>query len=179
MADRNVDKNQWADPCLLMVGNGNEEWARWATKWLYEDIAPEHADSTDWPKYGIITQFDRRLVFNGALNAGLLAGEIQSQLIPTNNRNWLLVSRAAVARNAQGVIVGLDNFNVNITVPTTTLLMEDQPASNTFGTGQWPHVLYFPEEWTQNVPRTVTAQNNSVVAATLTLSFKFLQVRTN
>jgi hypothetical protein len=57
--------------------------------------------------------------------------------------------------------------------------MEDQPAINTFGSGEWPHVMYFPEEWTQNVARTVTATDLAGVIATLTLNFKFLQVRTN
>ena len=173
--ERLVDPNQWYDPCLLMAGNGNEDWARWATKWLYTNVVDYQSekDSRNWPKYGIITQFDRTLSFSLANNTPV------PSTIPTNNRNWLLLSRAVTAVDLQGNNLNLANFNVSISVPTTTFLMEDQPTSNTFGSGEWPHVLYFPEEWTQNVARTVTATNNSGVAANLYLNFKFLQVRTN
>lgn len=174
--ERVVDKDQWYDPCLLMAGNGNEDWARWATKWLYAGVVDfqSEKDSQNWPKYGIITQFDRALPF--ALAAAPAA---VPSVIPTNNRNWLLLSRVATATDSFGNNVNLANINVSITVPTTTFLVDNQPASNTFGSGEWPHILYFPEEWTQNVSRTVTATNLSGQAVTLTLGFKFLQVRTN
>lgn len=177
--DRVVDKNQWYDPCLLMAGNGSEDFSRWATKFLYANIVDfDKVKSEDWPKYGIITQFDRKLEFN------LVNGEPVPDTIPTNNRNWLLLSRAATVLDLNGNNLSLTNFNVSITVPTTTFLMDDQPVSNTFGSGEWPHVMYFPEEWTQNVPRTVTATNKTGVPgqetpANLFLNFKFLQVRTN
>jgi hypothetical protein len=179
--ERIVDKDQWYDPCLLMAGNGNEDWARWATKWLYAGIVDfsQEKDSTNWPKYGIITQFDRTLPFSfPATPTSALTTPIPST-IPTNNRNWLLLSRAATAVDASGNNLNLALFNVSISVPVTTFLMEDQPAINTFGSGEWPHVMYFPEEWTQNVARTVTATDLAGVIATLTLNFKFLQVRTN
>ena len=161
MTDRITNKDQWCDPAVLMAGNGNLEWARWATKWLYTDVIDTDAiDSYNLP-FTLTNSAPVQLSFE------------------TNNRNWLLVSRAAVATNTAGAILGNQLFSVNITVPTVTFLMEDQPVSNTFGSGQWPHVLYFPEEWTQNVKRTVTATNNSGVSASLYLNFKFLQVRTN
>ena len=156
-----------------MIGNGNEEWCRWATKYLYEGIVnTESIDSKEWAKYGVITQFDRNLSFS-------LATDIPStKLIPTNNRNWLLVTRAAVAAY-NGLSVPIEGINVSVSTPPKTFTVENQSILNTFGTGQWPHVMYFPEEWSRNVPRTVTAVNNTAATPiALSLNFKFLQVRT-
>lgn len=171
---RMIDKDQWFDPSLLLVGNGSEDWARWATYWLYYDVCSSKVDSNDWPKYGIITQFDRHITFSIAAPVGTVG---TPAAIPTNNRNWLLLSRVASAIDSNGNDLSLQQFNINIQLPNNTQVMENQPISNVFGSGEWPHVLYFPEEWEQNVSRQVTVTNNSGVAATVTLGFKFLQVR--
>lgn len=172
--NRLIDPNQWYDPCLLMAGNGCEDFARWATRYLYAGVVDtQKVDSKEWPKFGIIEQFDRSVPFSLPNNTPV------PSVIPTNNRNWLLLSRVATAVDSYGNTLNLSNFNVSISVPTTTFLMEDQPVSNTFGSGEWPHILYFPESWSQNVTRTVTATNNTGIAATLSLGFKFLQLRTN
>lgn len=169
-----TDENQWYDPTLLLVGNGNVEWARWATKWLYRNVTGVGDKSSDWPKYGVITQFDRSLVF--ALTA--LATPVNA-FFQTNNRNWLLLTRAATVIDGQGNNLNLSLFNLSLSVPPLAFLIENQPVSLTHGSGEWPHVMYFPEEWTENVARTFSVSNNSGVAATLTLNALFLQVRQN
>lgn len=172
--NRFVKPDQWYDPCLLMASNGSEDFARWATKCLYAGaVDTEKVDSKDWPKFGIIEQFDRNVEFSLPNNTPV------PSVIPTNNRNWLLLSRAATAVDQFGNSLNLSLFRTSVSVPVTTFLMEDQPAANVFGSGEWPHVLYFPELWAQNVTRTITGTNNSGVSATLSLSFKFLQLRTN
>ena len=173
---RLVDADQWFDPCMMLAGNGNERWAQWATKYLFAGVALDGAKSTDWPKYGVITQFDRKLQFDFTPGAPLNTAQL---FFPTNNRNWILVQRVATALNQNGQNISLDLFDVNIQVPPTTFIMETMPASNVFGSGEWPHVMYFPEEWPANVTRTVTATNRSGVTATLYLTFTFLQVRQN
>ena len=175
--NRIAPEDQWYDPALLFGSNGSEVWARWATRWLYSVFLDvDTIDSFKWPEHGIITQFDRDASF--AFSAGTTTLD---DIIPTNARNWLLLSRAATAINtAGGAAIPLANFNVEITVPTKTFLLENQPIINVFGTGTWPHVLFFPEEWSANVARTITVNNNSGInTALVDLSFKFLQVRTN
>ncbi len=173
MADRVINTKQWYDPSLLLAGNNSVEWAQWATEYLYRDVAPSDMKSEDWSKLGVITQFDRKLDFDLPDSTPLEA------ILKTNNRNWLLLQRSATAANAIGAEISLIGFDVSITIPPTTYTMETQPVKNTFGSGEWPHILYYPEEWTQNVARTVTATNRTGATAKLYLGFTFLQVRTN
>lgn len=182
MLDRTVEKDQWYDPCILMSGNGNETWARWATKWLYEGLA-DPKDSKNWEKNcknaGVISQFDRVLSF-----PGIISGQAVPNVIPTNGRNCLLLARSFRATTISGIFVpnGLfDFFDVRISVPSTTLIMENQPASLTFGEGRWPHVLYLPEEWAKNVSRTVTVTCKAPTdqAYNVFIELKLLQVRSN
>ena len=167
-----IDPKQWHDPSLMLVGNGNPEWARWATAYLYENVANANK-SEDWPKTGIIQAFDRRAI---AVCPDATPVDVD---FPTNNRNWLLLARVACARDNEGNEIPLSQFDVSISVPPTTFLMESQPASLQFGSGEWPHILFYPESWSANVLRTITVINRSGIAATLVLGFKFLQVRTN
>ena len=174
--ERNFDPKQWFDPSLLLAGNGSEDWSRWATKWLYANVAPEDEKSEDWSKHGVITSYDLKLAFDFPAGANVT----QSGSFETNNRNWLLLCRAATAINSNGSNLSLSLFDVSMNVPPKTFLMEEQPVSNTFGSGEWPHVSYFPEEWSMNVLRSFEANKHAsiVEAATLTLCCTFLQVRT-
>lgn len=177
--ERFTEKDQWFDPCLLLAGNGSEDWSRWATKWLYANIAPEDEPSKDWSKHGVITQYDMKLGFDFPAGAPSTAGVDGS--FETNNRNWLLLCRSATAVNSNGANLSLSLFTLSMNVPPKTFLMEEQPVANTFGSGEWPRILYFPEEWSMNVLRSFVARKdaNVVEAATLTLCYTFLQVRTN
>jgi hypothetical protein len=174
LVKRMIDKDQWFDPSLLLVGNGSEDWARWATYWLYYDVCSLKTLSEEWPKFGIITQFDRHLTFTIAAPVGTASIPLA---LPTNNRNWLLLSRAATATDANGNALALRNFDIRVEGPNNAQFIETQPISNVFGSGDWPHVMYFPEEWEQNVTRNFVITNNSLVAATIVLNLKFLQVR--
>lgn len=166
-----ANEKQWVDPSLLLVSNGVEEWAKWATAYLFENVS-KSSPSEDWPKVGVIQQFDRR-AFANCPDATPVDVDF-----PTNNRNWILLSRVALALDQNGNEIPLSNFDVAISVPPTTFLMELQPASLTFGSGEWPHVLFYPESWTANVLRNITVVNRSGVPAIVALGFKFLQVRT-
>lgn len=174
------DENQWIDPALLTLANGSKEWARWATKYLYENVTDRQVSSETWPKTGLITQFDRALSIplaaSNIVGNRLTTGQASLQ---TNNRNWLLLSRSAVVLDENGVIQDLNSIAVKCEVPPSTFTIEDQPAGLVFGSGEWPAVLPFPEEWTQNITRTWYATNLRDVPLTLNISLKFLQVRTN
>lgn len=180
VVDRMIDPNQWYDPAMLLVGNGALEWARWVTKWLYVNVPPTKCESEDWSKYGVITSFDRAISF--VLPATPAAPElpipVEGSLL-VNNRNWVLLSRAALALDANGNSLPLSLFDVEMFVPPVSQLIETQPAANVFGSGEWPHVMYFPEEWSENVTRTFAVTNRSGVAATFYMSLKMLQVRQN
>lgn len=167
-------KDQWIDPCMLLIGQGNVEWARWATAWLYENICAKDKPSHDWPKYGYIDQFDRSLSFNLPN-----ATPVQDQFL-TNNRNWLLISRSAVARETStNVQLDLSNFQVSLQIPPTTTIIEPQPATLVFGSGELPNYRFYPERWFANVTRTFRLTNNSGTPANVDLSCMFLMVRTN
>lgn len=174
------DPNQWIDPALLTIANGNESWARWATKHLYMNVCQANMPSTDWPKVGLITQFDRvieiDLAASDPANNQFVTNEGSLQ---TNNRNWFLLSRAASAVDSEGNQLDLNNFLVKCEVPPSTQTIETQPAGLVFGSGEWPHVMFFPEEWTANVLRTWAVTNLTAFPAKVSLSLKMLMVRTN
>ncbi len=174
------DVKQWVDPGLLTLGSGNEAWARWATKFLYANCTPESAPSTEWPRTGLITQFDRTisipLAASDLVNNVFITNEGTLQ---TNNRNWLLLSRAATAHDANGTVVDLNRVLIRCEVPPQTALIETQPAGLVFGSGEWPANMPYPEEWSMNVARTWFATNLLGQAITLDISLKFLMVRTN
>ena len=172
--DKDKEIDQWIDPNLLLVGQGNVEWAKWATRWLYEGVCSVDKPSHDWPKYGYIDAFDRTLHYNLA-NANPADDSFQ-----TNNRNWLLIARTAVAMNPNtDRQIDLSLFSLSIQVPPKTFTVEDQPISLTFGSGEWPNYRFYPERWFANVTRTVRVTNNSGLPAVVDLGFLFLQVRTN
>lgn len=173
MASENLQK-QWIDPNMLLIGQGNEEWAAWATKWLYQGVVADSVNSHDWSKYGLIDQFDRTLHYD-LPNANPVNDSFQ-----TNNRNWLLIARTAVAINPNtDRQIDLSLFSVSIQVPPKTFTVEDQPISLIFGSGEWPNYRFYPERWFSNVTRTVQVTNNSGLPAVVDLGFTFLQVRTN
>lgn len=169
--------DQWFDPTLLLPGNGSEYWARWATWWLYWNVVSPTVPSEEWPKYGIITQFDRHIDIPIGPAVGGVPTVSAQFAIPTNNRNWLLVSRAATVLDTNGNNLNLSDFDVTIELPNNTQVIETQPISNVFGSGEWPHVMFFPEEWEANVSRAISIRNRSLFTANVFLSFKFLQVR--
>ena len=139
-------------------------------------------DSKDWGSVGTITEFNRVMSFPAVKGLALPFGASVQSTISTNERNWLLLSRTVEVTTVDGLRVptSLQNLvEVSISVPQRTLVMEPQPVVNTFGTGEFPHVLYLPEEWAKNVSRTVTVTNRTATIYNVTLSFKFLQVRAN
>lgn len=175
MADFFADQ-KWFDPGLEKYGIG---YAKAMTRFLYQNIVPQDKFkpefAEDWPRYGLITQFDRVLTF--VLDAG--AGTTAVQTLQTNNRNWMLISRAALCMDTATMTdATLGNILVNCNADPGIQLMENQPASLVFGDGQLPHIMLMPEEWPTNTFRRWTVTNNSGIARTVYLSFKFLQVRT-
>lgn len=176
MADFFADQ-KWFDPGLEKYGVG---YAKAMTRFLYQNIVPANSESEIWPKYGLITQFDRVLTFAGAAvpAAGLTTGETQTLTLQTNNRNWMLISRAAVAVQV-ATEASLVNILVGCNADPGIQLIEAQPASLIFGDGQLPSIMLMPEEWPTNTFRRWTVTNNTPGnPVTVTLSFKFLQVRT-
>lgn len=182
MLDRSVEKYQWYDPCVLMAGNGNEDLARFHTKYLYEGLA-DYKDQKNWEKNcktaGVISQFDRVISF-----PGIITGQSTPNILPINGRNCLLLARSFRATLTSGEVIGnslFDYFDVSISVPSTTFIMENQPASLTFGEGRWPHIMYLPEEWDKNVSRTFTVTCNAPneFAYNVFIELKILQVRSN
>lgn len=175
-----TDENQWTDPALILLSCGNKEWARWATRYLYENAVPYGTPSENWPKTGLITQFDRTLTIPLAAS-DLVSGVFTTgqAALQTNNRNWLLLSRAAIVLDENGTVQDLNSVAVRCEVPPSTFTVENQPAGLVFGSGEWPAVMPFPEEWTQNIIRTWFATNLRDVPLTLHMNLKFLQVRTN
>jgi hypothetical protein len=169
MGLESFDNDQWYDPALERYG---VRYARAMTRYLYANIVPNGTPSLDWPKYGLITQFDKALAFT------LAAGATDTLTLQTNNRNWMLVCRSAIAADSTGAEASLVNLTVGCNADPGIQLMDVQPIKLVFGDGQLPSLMLFPEEWPTNTFRRWTVVNGSAGSRVVTLSFKFFQVRT-
>lgn len=122
--------------------------------------------------------------YNISLQFDLEAGQSKTESISSKNGTWILLERMATIKDNSSrtyapppvrdqVIV--NSYIISDTSNTNITLIEDQPVSLVFGTGEWQHGL-FPQTWTSVNNRVFTVKNLSPYPVSVSLGFKLSRV---
>ena len=121
--------------------------------------------------------------YNINLKFQLDPGQTKTESISSKNGTWVLLEKMATILGPQSelplnihdlLIVG--SYVVSDVADTNITLIEEQPISLVFGTGEWQLGL-FPETWSSINNRVFTVKNLSSYNVTVDLGFKLIRVQ--
>ena len=144
--------------------------ARQLTAYLFSDPAnPFASDPSKWAATGLVRTVSRNLSF-----ASLTYGTTTTQ--DTRNfaggRNYILIGRQASAvQTGTATSINLASVRCKQTQADGTILDDDAPAINQFGSAELPFILVSPDMVLGTATRRWSATNNSGVTIDLDLTF--------
>lgn len=135
------------------------------TRFLYADpTSPVQNDPNRWQGAGVVRYINRTLAFPD-VGPGGQTDSARINLV--GGRNCIVFAKMiTVTPSAPAAPIVVPNqyasyVNVEIKRADGFILTEDQPASNTFGSGQWPFTYPSPDLWAGTTERVVTVTNNN------------------
>lgn len=122
--------------------------------------------------------------YNIDLQFDLAAGQTKTESISSKNGTWILLEKMATITTfpptTAQIVFGVDAVTVSSYVVsdktnTNITLIEEQPVSIVFGSGEWQSAM-LPETWTSVNNRIFSVKNPLPFAVTVNLGFKLFRV---
>ena len=121
--------------------------------------------------------------YNINLNFQLSPGQTLTESISSKNGTWILLERMATVESLPSGpfmqpfrdLVSVSSYVVSDSSNTNITLIEEQPVSLVFGSGEWQAAL-FPETWSSINNRIFSVKNTSADRVVVNLGFKLSRV---
>jgi hypothetical protein len=121
--------------------------------------------------------------YNPVLTFPLAAGQTRTESLASKNGTWILLEKMATINPVPQAtfipafydLITVSSYFVSDISNTNVTLIEEQPVSLVFGTGEWQS-SFLPETWTSVNNRVFSVKNKSSYDVTVSLGFKLSRV---
>ena len=166
--------DQWYWPGFAKYGPA---MARQLTNFLFSDPAnPFSEDPTTWAKTGLVRTVTRTLTYANITNGSTVTQDTRNF---GGGRNYVIIGRQASAViDGTATSINLAAVRCKQTQADGTILDDDAPAINTFGSAELPFILVSPDMVLGTATRRWAATNStgSTIDLDLTFDICFLDI---